>query len=186
MSSAWGHAGSQQHCHTQQNRILHLMGIQELKRVKSDNRDMNNLHSLNRSRSGFLNCVSCRKGKWEKCQSPSSLHSFGRGIAASVKQRVGKVYPVQAPQGLEPFCCCRQPWLNSWGSIWSQAEVNMKSVSSAAQCHSVLSVLCFSRAGTSHSHSWDFSKAQARSSSQHNQFLLCRWPRQHIESRQHI
>lgn len=128
-------------------KVLHLMGIQELKRVKSDNRDMNNLHSLNRSRSGFLNCVSCRKGKWEKCQSPSSLHSFGRGIAASVKQRVGKVYPVQAPQGLEPFCCCRQPWLNSWGSIWSQAEANMKSVSSAALCHSVLSVSAFPELG---------------------------------------
>lgn len=33
-------------------KVLHLMGIQELKRAKSGNRDMNNPHCLNRSKVG--------------------------------------------------------------------------------------------------------------------------------------
>lgn len=125
---------------------------------------MNNLHCLNRSRSGFLNCVSCRKGKWGKCQSPSSLQSFGRGIAVSIKERVGEVYPVQAPQGLEPFYCCRQPWLNSWVSLWSQAEESMTYISSAPLCRGVLCALVFLSvlAGTDHSHSCDSLKLRQR------------------------
>jgi len=42
---------------------LHLVGIQELKRVKSGSRDRSNLRCLNRSRSGFLNCVACSKSE---------------------------------------------------------------------------------------------------------------------------
>lgn len=66
----------------------------------------------------------------------------------------------------------------------SKHEVSAQQL--CAECS--LCALVFMRvlAVIDYSCSWDFFKAQARSWSQHNQFLLCRWSLQHIESRQHI
>lgn len=169
-----------------QNRtkVLHLMGIQELKRVKSDNRDMNNLHSLNRSRSGFLNCVSCRKGKWEKCQSPSSLHSFGRGIAES-----GQSLSCTSTTGVRALLLLQAALAEQLGVHLEPGRSEHEALSAQLLCATALScALVFIRAldGTGYSHSCDFFKAWAGSWSQHNQFLLCRWPQQHTENRQHI
>lgn len=169
--------------------VLHLMGIQELKRVKSGNRDMNNLCCLNRSRSGFLKSVACRKGKWEKYQSPNSLRRFMRRTAVSMKETVAKVYIVQAPQGLEPFNCCKQSHPNSKVPIWSE-RVGQHQVcllcSSVPGCTLCAPVFLRLVAGTDLSHSWDCFKAQARSLPQHDQFLVHRWPGQHTDSRQHV
>lgn len=167
--------------------VLHLMGIQELKRVKSGNRDMNDLCCLNRSSSGFLKCVACRKGKWEKYQSPSSLHRFRRRTAVSIKETVAKVYTVQAPQGLDPFNCCKQPRPNSEVPIWSERKDEVCLLcSSVPGCTPCTPLFLWLLAGTDLSHSWDCFKAQAKSLSRHNQFLVCRRPGQHIESRQRV
>lgn len=75
---------------------------------------------------------------------PNSLHWFGRRIAVSIKQRVGKVCTVQAPRGLEPFHCCKQPGLKQPVSVWSPTAESTRCVGSAPLCQGAYSALWFS------------------------------------------